>query len=232
MYDQNFALAGFDRTARLPDGLRLRAALREELRRASLGQIVAELADQRHRLRVLRHAVLHRPAPTPRSTARAAASITDQRQRRPQADRHAGLADRALVRQVALLAADRANVAGFGNSGRNQFRRPPVWNVDLSVFRSFPIGRFRPEFRIEAANVFNHTNWGRPGDAFTANNFMQFTPQSTVSSTAPTSRTRLVRAASRSGCARSSDSTSLARHGRAAATPLGGGPFFMRRDGR
>jgi hypothetical protein len=73
-----------------------------------------------------------------------------------------------------------ATVAGFGNTGRNFFRRPGVWNVDLSLFKTFEIGRWRPEFRLEMANAFNHTTWGRPVVGFTANNFMQFTPQSTV----------------------------------------------------
>jgi hypothetical protein len=41
---------------------------------------------------------------------------------------------------------------GFGNSGRNLFRRPPVWNMDLSLFTSFQIGQVRPEVRIEAFN--------------------------------------------------------------------------------
>ena len=63
---------------------------------------------------------------------------------------------------------------GFGNTGRTFFRRPNVWNVDLSLFKSFPIGRVRPELRIEAANVFNHPNWGAPVTTFTANNFLQF----------------------------------------------------------
>ena len=65
---------------------------------------------------------------------------------------------------------------GFGNSGRNRFRRPPVWNADFSLFKYFTIGRVRPELRIEAANVFNHPNWGAPVTSFTANNFMRFTP--------------------------------------------------------
>ena len=69
-------------------------------------------------------------------------------------------------------------VEGFGNSGRNRFRRPPVWNTDLSLFKSFQIGQVRPEIRIEAFNVFNHPNWGAPVTTFTANNFMQFTPSS------------------------------------------------------
>ena len=70
------------------------------------------------------------------------------------------------------------SVAGFGNSGRNRFRRPSVWNADLSLFKSFQVGKVRPEIRIEAANVFNHPNWGAPVTGFTANNFMRFTPSS------------------------------------------------------
>jgi len=68
---------------------------------------------------------------------------------------------------------------GFGNSARNQFRRPSIWNLDLSLFKAFQVGRVRPEIRIEAANLFNHTNWGAPVTSYTANNFMQFTPSST-----------------------------------------------------
>jgi len=67
-------------------------------------------------------------------------------------------------------------VDGFGTSDRNQFRRPSVWNVDLSVFKAFQVGRVRPEIRIEAANVFNHVNWSNPVTTFTANNFLQYIP--------------------------------------------------------
>jgi hypothetical protein len=72
---------------------------------------------------------------------------------------------------------------GFGNSGRNAFRRPPVWNTDLSLFKTFPIGRVRPEVRIEASNIFNHPNWGAPVTGITANNFMRFTPGSVENGT-------------------------------------------------
>ena len=68
------------------------------------------------------------------------------------------------------------NFDGFGNSKRNQFRSPSVWNVDLGLFRSFPMGRFRPEIRIQATNVFNHTNWGRPNLTFTDPQFLTFAP--------------------------------------------------------
>jgi hypothetical protein len=67
-----------------------------------------------------------------------------------------------------------ADFQGFGNSRRNQFRSPSVWNVDLGLFRSFPVGRVRPEIRIEATNVFNHTNWARPNLTFTSPQFMTF----------------------------------------------------------
>jgi hypothetical protein len=68
---------------------------------------------------------------------------------------------------------------GFGNSGRNRFRNPPAWNLDFSLFKQFSVGeRFKPELRIETANILNHTNWGSPVTSFTANNFLQFTPDS------------------------------------------------------
>jgi hypothetical protein len=38
------------------------------------------------------------------------------------------------------------------------------------------MGRFRPEIRVEATNVFNHTNWGRPNRTFTSPQFLTFTP--------------------------------------------------------
>ena len=86
--------------------------------------------------------------------------------------------DRGLFSQPTGLGKE-----GFGNSGRTGFRRPPVWNVDLSLFKAFPIGRLRPEFRLEAANVFNHVNWGAPVTGFTDPNFMLFTPGSAENGT-------------------------------------------------
>ncbi len=86
------------------------------------------------------------------------------------------------------------NAAGFGNSRRNQFRRPGVWNMDLGLFRSFPVARYRPQIRLEATNVFNHTNWGAPNLTFTSPFFMTFAPTSahqfdTTSGTASRERT-------------------------------------------
>lgn len=79
--------------------------------------------------------------------------------------------DKSLFSQPTGLDAN-----GFGTSARNQFRRPSVWNVDLGLFRAFPVGRFRPELRIEATNVFNHTNWGTPNTTITSPLFLTFAP--------------------------------------------------------
>jgi hypothetical protein len=90
-----------------------------------------------------------------------------------------GLDDRAACDKSSFSQPTGLTADGFGTSERNQFRRPSIWNMDLSLFKAFPLGRIRPELRIEAANIFNHTNWGAPILTYTANNFMQFTPSST-----------------------------------------------------
>ena len=45
----------------------------------------------------------------------------------------------------------------FGNTSRNQFYGPGGWNLDFSLFRSFPVGGTRRlEYRLQAGNVLNH----------------------------------------------------------------------------
>jgi hypothetical protein len=62
----------------------------------------------------------------------------------------------------------------FGTSRINQFRGPGGWNLDLSVFRSFPLGATRRiEGRIEASNVTNKTNFGNPNGSLTSGDFMR-----------------------------------------------------------
>jgi hypothetical protein len=64
----------------------------------------------------------------------------------------------------------------FGNTGRNQFRGPGSWNMDLSVFRAFPIGASRRlEFRLETANLFNTPKFANPNGDITSPNFMRIT---------------------------------------------------------
>jgi hypothetical protein len=86
--------------------------------------------------------------------------------------------DKSIFSQPSGLGID-----GFGTSKRNNFRRPNVWNVDLSVFKAFQFGRVRPELRVEVANVFNHTNWGAPNTSFTSPLFMTFAPGNAESGT-------------------------------------------------
>jgi hypothetical protein len=50
-----------------------------------------------------------------------------------------------------------------GNVTRNQFRGPGGWTLDLSVFRSVPVGGHRRlELRVEAGNILNHPVFGNP----------------------------------------------------------------------
>lgn len=47
-----------------------------------------------------------------------------------------------------------------GNLGRNTFVGPGYWAVDTSIFKNFRLSdRFRLQFRAEAFNVLNHTNF-------------------------------------------------------------------------
>jgi hypothetical protein len=49
----------------------------------------------------------------------------------------------------------------FGDSGRNLLRNPHQINFDMALFKHFAITESKAvEFRAEAFNVFNHTEWG------------------------------------------------------------------------
>jgi hypothetical protein len=48
----------------------------------------------------------------------------------------------------------------YGNSGRNSLAGPHTTNFDMGIFKRFPIGdHLTSEFRTEAFNVFNHTQF-------------------------------------------------------------------------
>jgi hypothetical protein len=56
--------------------------------------------------------------------------------------------------------------AGSNGSGRNVFRGPSYWNVDLGIVKMFSITeRVRFQFRIEMFNAFNHANFDNPRSA-------------------------------------------------------------------
>jgi hypothetical protein len=60
-------------------------------------------------------------------------------------------------------------VGTYGDEVRNTLPLPGAWNLDTAVWKTFPIGeRFKTEFRAEAFNVFNHSNWGGPSTTLTS----------------------------------------------------------------
>jgi hypothetical protein len=64
-----------------------------------------------------------------------------------------------------------------GNSGRNAFRGPGLWNVDLSLSRSFAL-RFLGEtgrllVRTDFFNAFNHANLNNPNSPYGSDGFGQ-----------------------------------------------------------
>ena len=59
-----------------------------------------------------------------------------------------------------------ANAVGtFGNAGWNSVRIPHYVNVDAALARTFPVREaFNFQFRAEAFNLLNHTNFGQPAN--------------------------------------------------------------------
>jgi hypothetical protein len=52
------------------------------------------------------------------------------------------------------------NAGEIGNSGRNSFRGPAYYNVDLSLIKKFRVTETSSfQFRAEAYNAFNHTQF-------------------------------------------------------------------------
>jgi hypothetical protein len=63
-----------------------------------------------------------------------------------------------------------------GETGRNQFRGPGAWNLDLSLFRVFPVGGSRRlEFRAQGNNILNHPVFANPSTGITSGTFGQIT---------------------------------------------------------
>jgi Carboxypeptidase regulatory-like domain/TonB dependent receptor-like, beta-barrel len=57
-----------------------------------------------------------------------------------------------------------AAVDRFGNLGRNVVIGPAFHNTDLSVRKVIAIGRYRLQLRADAFDLFNHPNFGPPGN--------------------------------------------------------------------
>jgi hypothetical protein len=57
----------------------------------------------------------------------------------------------------------------FGNLGRNTVTGPPLFSVDATLDKDFRFTeRLTFQLRLDAFNVFNHPNFGSPGDDLTA----------------------------------------------------------------
>jgi hypothetical protein len=74
-----------------------------------------------------------------------------------------------------------------GTSSRNSVYGPGWWNIDLSLFRRFPIGRFTLEARAEAFNLTNTPHFNNPNSSVNSSGFM------TIDSTSGDSPERQIR---------------------------------------
>ena len=62
----------------------------------------------------------------------------------------------------------------FGNGGRNLLRNPNRTNFDMALFKHVAIKEnVALEFRCEAFNIFNHSEWTGPNGGFTSNGFLE-----------------------------------------------------------
>lgn len=69
----------------------------------------------------------------------------------------------------------------FGNSGPNVLRTGKVNNIDLSLFKDFPLGEAKTlQFRAEFFNAFNITQFITPVNSITDPNFGKYVPSPTT----------------------------------------------------
>jgi hypothetical protein len=62
----------------------------------------------------------------------------------------------------------------IGNVTRNQFRGPGGWTLDMSVFRTIPLGgQRRLLIQLEAGNIFNHPVFSNPNGDVNSGTFGQ-----------------------------------------------------------
>jgi hypothetical protein len=67
-------------------------------------------------------------------------------------------------------------IADFGTTGRNLLTGPGNTNLDLSLFRNFPLTeRFTLQFRAEAFNLSNTPHFNNPAVSVNAGDFMRIT---------------------------------------------------------
>jgi hypothetical protein len=68
----------------------------------------------------------------------------------------------------------------FGNAPRNAARGPAIWVMDVGLHKSVSlIGRSRVEFRVEAFNLLNRSNFSAPNGNRSATSFGTITSLAT-----------------------------------------------------
>ena len=88
--------------------------------------------------------------------------------------------DRSTAEQIAQwfnTSAYTVNALGtFGTSGRNSLRGPDFQTLDLGLMKTFDLGpRLRTQFRLEAFNALNRTNFNLPDGNRSSGNFGRIT---------------------------------------------------------
>ena len=80
-----------------------------------------------------------------------------------------GLPTIQLFKNVTAAQGAFSGPVGFQVGSRNNLRGPHFSNFDMGLIKHFPVKeKLQMEFRADAFNVFNHTNFGLPGAAGTA----------------------------------------------------------------
>jgi len=77
----------------------------------------------------------------------------------------------------------------YGNVGRNVLIGPGIQELDLSLLKHFPIKeKYNLEFRAEAFNILNHSNFGVPNDVIVNTNGTARSTAGVITATTTTSR--------------------------------------------
>ena len=58
-----------------------------------------------------------------------------------------------------------------GDAPRNAAWGPGFWTTDLSLVKRFALSNLTTDVRVEAFNLFNHTNYGDPSGSFGTSSF-------------------------------------------------------------
>jgi hypothetical protein len=84
--------------------------------------------------------------------------------------------DRTADRWFNTAAFRNVTATRFGTSGRNIIVQPGIHNLDLSLFKNFPIGeRFKAQFRAEFYNSLNQPHYAAPNTTVTSGDFGKIT---------------------------------------------------------